>query len=67
MFADHEVKATWQAADQLNIEQGAFIKLMILLAPRKRGTRGDALVTPRRSQQSDDHPQSDFTATYRAL
>jgi hypothetical protein len=34
-YSDAEIKATWNAADKLDPIEGAFIKLLILLAPRK--------------------------------
>ena len=35
VYSDDEMKATWQAADQLSVEEGTFVKLVMLLAPRK--------------------------------
>jgi integrase len=34
-FSDDEIKAIWRAADQLEPEEGTFVKLVMLLAPRK--------------------------------
>jgi integrase len=35
VYTDDEIKAIWKAASQLNSVEGAYIKLLILLAPRK--------------------------------
>ncbi|MBV9751731.1 MAG: integrase arm-type DNA-binding domain-containing protein [Hyphomicrobiales bacterium] len=35
VYTDEEIAATWRAAEQLDPERGAFVKLLILLAPRK--------------------------------
>src|SRR5262249_35505050 len=35
VYTDDEIKAIWTAADQLTPVEAAFIKLLILLAPRK--------------------------------
>jgi integrase len=35
VYSDAEIKSCWHAADQLNPVEGAYIKLLILLAPRK--------------------------------
>ena len=35
LYSDAEIKATWNAADKLDPIKGSFIKLLILLAPRK--------------------------------
>ena len=35
VYSDDEIKAIWQAAARLNPIEGAYIKLLILLAPRK--------------------------------
>jgi hypothetical protein len=35
VYNDQEIKAIWQAADKLNPVEGAYIKLLVLLAPRK--------------------------------
>lgn len=35
VYSDAEVKAIWKAADQLDPQSGGFIKLLVLLAPRK--------------------------------
>jgi integrase len=34
-FSEDEIRATWKVADQLSPEEGAFLKLLILLAARK--------------------------------
>jgi integrase len=44
VYNDDEVRATWQAADKLGPVEGSYIKLLILLAPRK-----SALAAMRRS------------------
>ena len=52
VFSDDEIKATWRAADKLSPVEGAYIKLMILLAPRKT-----ALACLRKSHLDDpDNP-----------
>ena len=48
IFEDNEIRATWTAADKLDLTDGAYIKLMILLAPRKT-----ALACMRRSDLDD--------------
>jgi hypothetical protein len=35
VYSDDEIKALWQAADRLDVESGSYLKLLILLAPRK--------------------------------
>lgn len=35
VYSDAEIKAIWKAADQLDDAEGAFAKLLLLLAPRK--------------------------------
>lgn len=35
VFTDQEIKATWDAANKLAPDEAAYIKLLILLAPRK--------------------------------
>ena len=35
VYSAEEIKATWQAAEQLDPQQQGYIKLLILLAPRK--------------------------------
>ena len=39
-FDDDEVKAIWNAADALDLIQGGYLKLLILLAPRKSELAG---------------------------
>jgi integrase len=52
VYNDDEVRATWQAADKLGPVEGSYIKLLILLAPRK-----SALAAMRRSDlDSLDNP-----------
>jgi integrase len=52
VYTDAEIKATWRAADVLDPVKSAFVKLLILLAPRKT-----ALVGMRRSHLDDaDNP-----------
>ena len=36
VFTETDVKAIWTAADQLDPIEGGFVKLLVLLAPRKR-------------------------------
>jgi integrase len=45
VYSDDEVKTIWRAADKLNPMESAFVKLLVLLAPRKT-----ALACMRRSQ-----------------
>jgi integrase len=35
IYSDEDIRAIWHAADRLSAEEGAYIKLLILLAPRK--------------------------------
>jgi hypothetical protein len=35
VYSDDEVTAIWKAVDQLDKVEGAFVKLLLLLAPRK--------------------------------
>jgi integrase len=35
VFNDDEIKATWAAASELGVEEATFVKLIMLLAPRK--------------------------------
>jgi integrase len=35
VFSDDEIKATWAAASKLEVEEASFVKLLMLLAPRK--------------------------------
>jgi integrase len=35
VYSDHEIKLIWNAADKLKSEEGAYVKLLLLLAPRK--------------------------------
>jgi integrase len=35
VFSDDEIKLIWKAADQLDPAEGAYVKLLLLLAPRK--------------------------------
>jgi integrase len=52
VYSDAEISATWNAANQLDPIESAFIKLLMLLAPRKT-----ALACMRRSHLDDaDHP-----------
>ena len=48
-FTDHELKAIWFAAEQLPSVESAYVKLLILLAPRK-----SALAGMRRSELDKD-------------
>jgi hypothetical protein len=34
-YADHEIKAIWNAANKLDPIEGTYVKLLLLLAPRK--------------------------------
>jgi integrase len=36
VYDDDEIRATWHAADRLHPVEGAYVKLLMLLAPRKR-------------------------------
>jgi integrase len=36
VYDDAAIRASWQAADQLDWVEGAYVKLLMLLAPRKR-------------------------------
>ena len=40
VYSDDEVKAIWNAADQLSVVEAVYIKLLILLAPRKTALAG---------------------------
>lgn len=52
VFGDDEIKAIWTAADALDPIPGAFVKLAVLLVPRKT-----ALAKARRSHLDDaEHP-----------
>jgi integrase len=52
VYTDAEIKSTWKAADKLDPVEGAFVKLLILLAPRKT-----ALASMRRSHLDNaDNP-----------
>ena len=52
VYSDDEIKKTWNAADQLDPVESAYIKLLILLAPRKT-----ALACMRRSHLDNaDNP-----------
>jgi len=48
VYTDDEIKATWKAADKIGGSDGAFMKLLILLAPRKT-----ALASMRRRDLDD--------------
>lgn len=51
-YTDAEIRATWEAADKLEPHDAAYVKLLILLAPRKT-----ALALLRRSHLDDaDNP-----------
>ena len=52
VYSDAEIKATWDAANKLDPVEGAYIKLLMLLAPRRT-----ALACLRRSHLDDaDNP-----------
>jgi integrase len=52
VFTDDEIKTIWQAGDKLDPIEGGYIKLLVLLAPRKT-----ALAGMRRSELDDaDNP-----------
>lgn len=40
VFTDNEIKAVWHAAEILDPVEGAYIKLLVLLAPRKTALAG---------------------------
>ena len=40
VYSDDEIRAVWRAADQLDPIEGAYIKLLLLLAPRKTALAG---------------------------
>jgi integrase len=40
VYTDAEVAACWRAADQLSAVEGSYVKLLILLAPRKSALAG---------------------------
>ena len=40
VYSDAEVKAIWNAADQMDAVRGAYFKLLLLLAPRKSALAG---------------------------
>jgi hypothetical protein len=47
-YADHEIKAIWNAANKLDPIEGTYVKLLLLLAPRKT-----ALAMMRRADLSE--------------
>ena len=52
VYSDDEIKAIWKAADRLDKVEGAYVKLLLLLAPRK-----NALAAMRRSHlDNPDNP-----------
>jgi integrase len=59
VFSDDEIKATWAAATKLPTAEGAFVKLLILLAPRKT-----ALAAMRRSHLDDTSRPSLWTTPF---
>jgi integrase len=59
VFTDDEVKAIWRAADQLGPIEGGYIKLLVLLAPRKT-----ALAGMRRSELDDANNPTVWTTPH---
>jgi hypothetical protein len=67
VYSDDEIKASWQAADKLGPVEGSYIKLLILLAPRKtalaampaRCRQPDALDDAARAGQGEENGQQE--------
>jgi hypothetical protein len=59
VYSDQEIVATWNAAAKLDPIEGAYVKLLILLAPRKT-----ALACLRRSHLDDPHNPTVWTTPW---
>lgn len=59
VYSDDEIVAIWRAAEKLNASESAYIKFLILLAPRKR-----ALAGLRRSHLDDANKPTIWTTPF---
>jgi integrase len=59
VYSDDEIRSIWRAADKLEVVEGAYIKLLLLLAPRKT-----ALACMRRSHLDDPENPTLWTTPF---